>query len=175
MLEVTTIKSIVLLACLAFLCSGCLTLHEVHYGPGTTEVKKKVRPKKKDLVAQRIRFHKSVCDAILEAGRLRGNLTLSEMKMVAGEKHPALKKASKGFWSCVIRENLLPFQSLIYRALRDRDYDRAELVRKTWLEWLKKIEYAEPKIAKARIKKLETFEIPKGNCEGVEILKVSID
>ena len=163
------------MACLAFLCSGCLAFHEVKYGPSTNEVKKKPKIKKKDLVAQRIRFHKSICETFLEAARLRGNLTLSEMKAMAGNDHPALKKASKGFWSCVIKENLFPFKALLYRALRDRDFKRAEYVKKTWLEWLKKIEYAEPQIAKVRIKKLETFVIPNGNKESVKLLKVSIN
>jgi hypothetical protein len=151
-----------------------LAFHEVKYGPGATEVKKKPKLKKKDLFAQRTRFHKSICETVLEAARLRGSLTLSEMKMVAGKDHPALKKASKGFWSCVIKENLLPFQALFYRALRDRDFDRAEFVKKTWLEWLKKIEYAEPKLAKAKISRLETFVIPDGNKRSLKLLKVSI-
>ena len=66
------------------------------------------------------------------------------------------------------------FNALLCRALGDRDFDRAEFMRMTWLEWLNKIEYAEPDIAKARIKKLETFVIPVGNDGGLEIIKVSI-
>jgi len=174
MFAVTTLKSIVVLACLAFLCSGCMAYHDVNYGPCKAEVKKKVRPKKKDVLAQRVRFHKSLCETVLEAARLRGNLTLSEMRMMAGHDHPALKDEAGKFWSCAIRENLLPFKALFFRALRDRDFDRAEFVRKTWLEWLKKIEFAEPEIAKARIKKLKTFVIPDWKDERLEILKVSI-
>lgn len=170
----TTIKSIVVLACLAFLYSGCMAYHDVNYGPCKAEVKKKVRSKKKGVLVKRIRFHKSLCKNVLEAARLRGSLTLSGMKMMAGYDHPALKYEARRFWSCVIRENLLPFNALFFRALRDRDFGRAELVRKTWLKWLTKIEFAEPEIAKTRIKNLETFVIPVGNDEGLENLEVSI-
>lgn len=140
------------------LCLGC-TINITEQAAQKSTVETKAKKKPKDQPAVKVQFHKSLCETVLEAARLRGSLKLGEVNMMNGYKQFAFRKESKKFWSAVIKDDLLPFKAMFCDAINQKDYRRAEFVKKTWIDCLKKISFAEPEIVSSRISRLENLKV----------------